>query len=211
MKFTAQKRDGAGTSAAKQLRKEDLVPGVVYASDLDPVNISLSVSDVEQIRRELGLNSVFDLELDGKTHTVYVREISQSALKPTIYNISLQAIKKGQKLEMPLSIVIVNEDALADQEGVASTTTLEINVVADPATAPDSVEVDVTGLAIGDSVTAGDLKLASDIELVTDAEEVVVAISAPVEEPEAVDPDAEVAEPELIDEKEGKIVEDTEN
>lgn len=211
MKFTAQKRDGSGTSAAKQLRKEDLVPGVVYASDLDPINISMSVSDVEQIRRELGLNSVFDLELDGKTRTVYVREISQSALKPSIYNISLQAIKKGQKLEMPLSIVIVNEDALADKEGVASTTSLEINVVADPATAPDSVEVDVTGLAIGDSVTAGELNLASDIELVTDADEVIVAISAPVEEPEAVDPDAEVAEPEVIDEKEGEIVEDTEN
>lgn len=211
MKFTAQKRDGAGTSAAKQLRKEDLVPGVVYASDLDPINISMSVSDVEQIRRELGLNSVFDLELDGKTRTVYVREISQSALKPTIYNISLQAIKKGQKLEMPLSIVIVNEDALADKEGVASTTALEINVVADPATAPDSVEVDVTGLAIGDSVTAGELNLASDIELVTEADEVIVAISAPVEEPEEVDPDAEVAEPEVIDEKEGEIVEDTEN
>ncbi|MGY0836259.1 50S ribosomal protein L25 [Aerococcus urinaeequi] len=211
MKFTAQKRDGSGTSAAKQLRKENLVPGVVYASDLDPINISMSVSDVEQIRRELGLNSVFDLELDGETRTVYVREISQSALKPTIYNISLQAIKKGQKLEMPLSIVVVNEDALADKEGVASTTTLEIDVIADPATAPDSVEVDVTGLAIGDSVTAGELNLASDIELVTDAEEVIVAISAPVEEPEEVDPDAEVAEPEVIDEKEGKIVEDTEN
>ncbi len=211
MKFTAQKRDGSGTSAAKQLRKEDLVPGVVYASDLDPINISMSVSDVEQIRRELGLNSVFDLELDGKTRTVYVREISQSALRPTIYNISLQAIKKGQKLEMPLSIVIVNEDALADKEGVASTTSLEINVVADPATAPDSVEVDVTGLAIGDSVTAGELNLASDIELVTEADEVIVAISAPVEEPEEVDPDAEVAEPEVIDEKEGEIVEDTEN
>ena len=211
MKFTAQKRDGSGTSAAKQLRKENLVPGVVYASDLDPINISMSVSDVEQIRRELGLNSVFDLELDGETRTVYVREISQSALKPTIYNISLQAIKKGQKLEMPLSIVVVNEDALADKEGVASTTTLEIDVIADPATAPDSVEVDVTGLAIGDSVTAGELNLASDIELVTDAEEVIVAISAPVEEPEEVDPDAEVAEPEVIDEKAGKIVEDTEN
>ena len=211
MKFTAQKRDGSGTSAAKQLRKENLVPGVVYASDLDPINISMSVSDVEQIRRELGLNSVFDLELDGETRTVYVREISQSALKQTIYNISLQAIKRGQKLEMPLSIVVVNEDALADKEGVASTTTLEIDVIADPATAPDSVEVDVTGLAIGDSVTAGELNLASDIELVTDAEEVIVAISAPVEEPEEVDPDAEVAEPEVIDEKEGKIVEDTEN
>src|SRR5699024_5939594 len=127
---------------------------------------------------------------------------SQSALKPTIYNISLQAIKKGQKLEMPLSIVIVNEDALADQEGVASTTTLEINVVADPATAPDSVEVDVTGLAIGDSVTAGDLKLDSDIELITEADEVIVSIYATVEESEAVDTDAEDAEPEVIDEKE---------
>ena len=110
---------------------------------------------------------------------------------------------------MPLSIVIVNEDALADQDGVASTTALEITVVADPATAPDAVEVDVTGLSIGDSVTAGELNLASDIELVTEADEVVVSISAPVEEPEAVD--AEVAEPEVIDEKEGEIVEDTEN
>lgn len=208
MKFTAQKREGSGSSAAKQLRKEDLVPGVVYASDLDPINISMSVSDVEQIRRELGLNSVFDLELDGKTRTVYVREITQSALKPTIYNIALQAIKKGQKLEMPLSIVINNEDALADPDGVVSTTVLEITVVADPATAPDSVEVDATGLSIGDSVTAGDLKLADGIELVTDPEEVVVAVSAPVEEPEEVDPDAEVAEPEVINEKEGEIVED---
>ncbi len=208
MKFTAQKREGSGSSAAKQLRKEDLVPGVVYASDLDPINISMSVSDVEQIRRELGLNSVFDLELDGKTRTVYIREITQSALKPTIYNIALQAIKKRQKLEMPLSIVINNEDALADPDGVVSTTVLEITVVADPATAPDSVEVDATGLSIGDSVTAGDLKLADGIELVTDPEEVVVAVSAPVEEPEEVDPDAEVAEPEVINEKEGEIVED---
>lgn len=211
MKFTAQKREGSGSSAAKHLRKEDLVPGVVYASDLDPINISLSVSDVEQIRRELGVNSVFDLELDGKTRTVYVREISQSALKPTIYNISLQAIKKGQKLEMPLSIVIVNEDQLGDPDGVASTSVLEIDVVADPATAPDAIEVDVTGLTIGDSISAGELKLADGIELVTDAEETVVSISAPEEEPEEVDPDAEVAEPELIDEKEGEIVEDTEN
>jgi large subunit ribosomal protein L25 len=211
MKFTAQKREGSGSSAAKHLRKEDLVPGVVYASDLDPINISLSVSDVEQIRRELGVNSVFDLELDGKTRTVYVREISQSALKPTIYNISLQAIKKGQKLEMPLSVVIVNEDQLGDPDGVASTSVLEIDVVADPATAPDAIEVDVTGLTIGDSISAGELKLADGIELVTDAEETVVSISAPEEEPEEVDPDAEVAEPELIDEKEGKIVEDTEN
>lgn len=208
MKFTAQKREGSGSSAAKQLRKEDLVPGVVYASDLDPINISMSVSDVEQIRRELGLNSVFDLELDGNTRTVYIREISQSALKPTIYNISLQAIKKGQKLEMPLSIAVINEDQLADPDGVVATTVLEITVVADPATAPDSVEVDAAGLSIGDSVTAGDLNLSSDIELVTDPEEVVVAVSAPEEEPEDVDPDAEVAEPELIDEKEGEIIEE---
>lgn len=211
MKFTAQKREGSGSSAAKHLRKEDLVPGVVYASDLDPINISMAVADVEQIRRELGVNSVFDLELDGKTRTVYVREISQSALKPTIYNISLQAIKKGQKLEMPLSIVIINEDQLGDPDGVASTSVLEIDVVADPATAPDAVEVDVAGLTIGDSISAGELKLADGIELVTDAEETVVSISAPEEEPEEVDPDAEVAEPELIDEKEGEIVEDTEN
>ncbi|WP_233487775.1 hypothetical protein [Aerococcus sp. 1KP-2016] len=70
MKFTAQKRETVGTSAAKLLRNENLVPGTVYASDLDPINIAMAVADVEQIRREIGLNSVFDLEVEGKTRTV---------------------------------------------------------------------------------------------------------------------------------------------
>jgi large subunit ribosomal protein L25 len=201
MKFTAQKRETVGTSAAKLLRNENLVPGTVYASDLDPINIAMAVADVEQIRREIGLNSVFDLEVEGKIRTVYIREITQSSLKPVIYNIALQAIKKGEKLEMPISVVITNDDALADPDGVVATTLLEINVIADPATAPDTVEVDATGLNIGDSITAGQLSLPDGIELVTDADEVVVTVSAPDEEPEAVDPDAETAEPEVINEK----------
>ncbi|WP_233487776.1 hypothetical protein [Aerococcus sp. 1KP-2016] len=102
---------------------------------------------------------------------------------------------------MPISVVITNDDALADPDGVVATTLLEINVIADPATAPDTVEVDATGLNIGDSITAGQLSLPDGIELVTDADEVVVTVSAPDEEPEAVDPDAETAEPEVINEK----------
>lgn len=208
MKFTAKKREVAGTNAAKQLRKQNLVPGIVYASDMEPVNITMDRADVDQIKRELGVNSVFTLDIDGEAKTVFVREINTSALKPIFYNISLQAIKKGQKLQMPIAITIVNEDKLGNPDGVASVNFFEINVTADPATAPEYIEVDVSGMEIGDSITAGDLNLGDDIELDEGADEVVVSISAPDEEPEEVDPDEEAAEPEVINEKPGEIVED---
>ncbi|MCI7240289.1 50S ribosomal protein L25 [Aerococcus suis] len=209
MKFTANKREAAGTNASKQLRKQDLVPGVVYSSDMEPVNITMNRADVDQIKRELGINSVFTLDLDGETKTVFVREIDSAAIKPIVYNISLQAIKKGQKLEMPISITVVNEEELGDADGVAAVNTFEIDVVADPSVAPEVIEIDVTGMHIGDTVTAGDIKLPEGVELNQDAEESIVSITVPDEEPEEdANETEEEAEPEVINEKPGEIVEE---
>lgn len=211
MKYVAQKREAAGTSASKQYRKEGLVPGVVYASDMDPINIVLKRSDVEQIERELGANSVFQLDIEGdKTRRVFLRDLSRASIKPIIYNVALQAIKAGEKLEVTLPISIENEDKLADPDGVAALSMFEITVKMDPAKAPEYVVADVTDLHIGDTITVADITFdgIEDAEVLTDPEDVLVAISVPDEEPEEVSD--EEAEPEVIDEKAGEIVEDAE-
>ncbi|MDO4670661.1 MAG: 50S ribosomal protein L25 [Aerococcus sp.] len=207
MKFVAKQREAAGTTASKQIRKADQVPGIVYSSDIDPIKIQMNAADVEQIERELGLNSVFDLEIEGdETRTVFLREISRSSLKPIIYNISFQAIKKGQKLDINIPISVVDEDQLADAAGVASANLFELKVNMDPAIAPEVIEVSVKDLAIGDSISVADVKFdhMEDAEILDDAEEVVVSIAAPDEEPSEEELEAagiEEQEPEVIDEK----------
>ena len=210
MKFVAKKREAAGTNASKKLRQEDLVPGVVYASDLEPINISMERADVELIERELGINSVFELEVEGgETRTVFLRDISRAALKPIIYNVNLQAIKKGEKLEMDIPVYIENEDKLANPDGVAALNFFEVTVDIDPATAPEYIVADVEGLDIGENITVGDLTFEGieNAEILTDPEEVIVSIAVPTEEAE-VDEEVVEAEPEVINEKEAKIVEE---
>lgn len=196
MKFTAQKRADVGTSASKQLRIQDLVPGTIYGGKGEPINISMSKSDVQLIQRELGLNSVFELTVDGGTaQTVFVRTIETASIKPIIYNISLQAIEAGQKLEMPIPVHVVNEEEIADKDGIVAVNYYEINVIVDPAKAPENFTVDVAGKAIGDQITVADLDIPAGVEVLIEADEVVVSIGAPQEEAES---SAEAAEPEVI-------------
>ncbi|MCI5774869.1 MAG: 50S ribosomal protein L25 [Aerococcus sp.] len=206
MKFTATKREGAGTSASKKIRKEEQVPGIVYSRDIEPIKIQMPVADVELLERDYGLNSVLELDIEGdETRTVFLRDISRSALKPIIYNISFQAIKKGDKLDIDVPVQVVDDDQLADDDGVVSNSMWEVRLRIDPAKAPEAIEVSVKDLHIGDSITVADLAFdgIEDAEILDDPEETVLAISVPDEEPteEEVEEDLEEDEPEVINEK----------
>lgn len=205
MKFTATKREDAGTSASKKIRKEDQVPGIVYSRDIDPIMIQMSTADVELLERDYGINSVLKLDIEGdETRTVFLREISRSALKPVIYNISFQAIKAGDKLDIDVPVQVVDEDQLADEDGVVSTSMWEVRLRIDPAQAPETIEVSVKDFHIGDSVTIADLTFdgIEDAEILDDPEETVLAISVPDEEPaEDEEENLEEEEPEVINEK----------
>ncbi|MGX7348439.1 50S ribosomal protein L25 [Aerococcus vaginalis] len=205
MKFTATKREDAGTSASKKIRKEDQVPGIVYSRDIDPIMIQMSTADVELLERDYGINSVLKLDIEGdETRTVFLREISRSALKPVIYNISFQAIKAGDKLDIDVPVQVVDEDQLADEDGVVSTSMWEVRLRIDPAKAPETIEVSVKDFHIGDNVTIADLTFdgIEDAEILDDPEETVLAISVPDEEPaEDEEENLEEEEPEVINEK----------
>ena len=201
MKYVAKTRDAAVTTASKKYREDGLVPGVVYASDMEPINIVLDKMDVEEIERELGSNSVFQLEIEGEeTRTVFLRDISRAALKPIIYNVALQAIKAGEKLEVTLPIWIENEDKLADKEGIASLNIFEIEARMEPAKAPEAIIADVEGMEIGDTISVADITFEGieDAEILTDMDDVLVSITLPDEEPEEEEASDEEAEPEVI-------------
>lgn len=200
MKLKAQKRERLGTSASKQARNDNKVPATIFGSDMEAQSVLIDRKEFDELLRELGRNAVFNIDLDGEETQVLIKNIDLSALKPEIYNVELNALTKGQKVTVPVTIVL---EGLEDvKEGVVTQTLNEVEVETDPLDIPTEITLNVSDLVIGDTVVVSDLKVPENVTVLAEAEETVVVVAAPRVEEEPADGDAEVAEPEVIGEKE---------
>lgn len=199
MKLTATKRTETGTSASRRAREEGKIPAAIYGREVDTVSVLLDRKDFEMTLREVGSNGVFDVEVDGDTYHVFVKEKTNAALKPEIYHVDLLAFTKGQKVNMTIPVYITGEEAIS--EGIVSQSISELEVSVAPAEAPSEFTVDVSEMEIGDTKHVSDIAIDDSIELLSDTDSTVVSVSAPQieEEPEPT-ADDEMPEPEVIGE-----------
>lgn len=200
MKLKAQKRERLGTSASKQARNDNKVPATIFGSDMEAQSVLIDRKEFDELLRELGRNAVFNIDLDGEETQVLIKNIDLSALKPEIYNVELNALTKGQKVTVPVTIVL---EGLEDvKEGVVTQTLNEVEVETDPLDIPTEITLNVSDLVIGDTVVVSDLKVPENVTVLAEADETVVVVAAPRVEEEPTDGDVAVAEPEVIGEKE---------
>ncbi|WP_208560151.1 50S ribosomal protein L25 [Marinilactibacillus kalidii] len=199
MKLSATKRTETGTSASKKARNEGKVPAAIYGKDVDTVSVLLNQKELEDTLREVGSNGVFEVDVEGKTYQVFVKEQKTAAIKPILFHVDLLAFTKGQKVTMSIPVYVTGEEEI--DEGYVSQSLSELEVEVAPAEAPSEYTVDVSKLTIGDSVSASDIKLDAETTLLTDPDSTVVSISAPdaVEE-ETTETSDEMPEPEVIGE-----------
>lgn len=199
MKITATKRTETGTSASKKARSEGKVPAAIYGKDVDTVSVLLNQKELEDTLRQVGSNGVFEVDVEGDTYQVFVKEQKSAAIKPILFHVDLLAFTKGQKVTMSIPVYITGEESI--DEGYVSQSISELEVDVAPASAPSEYTVDVSKMTIGDSVSAGDIELDAETTLLTDADSTVVSISAPdaVEE-ETTETSDEMPEPEVIGE-----------
>lgn len=200
MKLKAQKRERLGTSASKQARNDNKVPATIFGSDMEAQSVLIDRKEFDELLRELGRNAVFNIDLDGEETQVLIKNIDLSALKPEIYNVELNALTKGQKVTVPVTIVLEGSEDV--KEGVVTQTLNEVEVETDPLDIPTEITLNVSDLVIGDTVVVSDLKVPENVTVLAEADETVVVVAAPRVEEEPTDGDAEVAEPEVIGEKE---------
>lgn len=204
MKITAEKRTQTGTSASKKARAAGKLPAVVYGSKVDSTAILLDLKDVEDTLREVGLNGVFEIDLEGESLQVFVKEAVYETFRPQLRHIDLLAFTAGEKVTMSIPVYIVGEDAI--EVGYVSQSISEIEMDIVPADAPTELTVDVTDMEIGDSLTVAEIEVPEDAEVITEADATVLSISAPDDISDDLEPvedgaDAEMPEPEVINEK----------
>lgn len=176
---SAEVREGLGTGVARSLRRSGKLPAVLYGHG--EANISLAVDEREFMRLyQAGVEGkLLDLSIAGKgTKTVLVKDVQVNPIKGNVIHVDFQAVRMTEKVTTKVPVVLVNEDKKANDGGIVEHLVREVEIRALPADIPDRIEVDLTGLGIGDSVSVGDLAIPAGVEVEEPESEIVVTIVA---------------------------------
>jgi len=193
----AELRNGKGSkNVNRRLRREGKIPFVVYGGGSDNVAGVADLKDLAAIlRTEASVNTVFSLDIAGDgTNDVIFQDRQIDAVTGRLLHADLRRIAKGEKIELTIPIHLVGEaEGLKEDGAVLSQALREIKVLVEPASAPESIDLDISELAVGHSLHVSDLKVGRDIEI-HKAPETVVASIVIVKE-EELDPQVAEEEP----------------
>jgi len=195
------KREVRPRSLRNKLRHEGKVPAVVNGYKVESTAIAVNAAELERILRENGLNTVITINLEGKKVNTLIKEYQADTFTRNLTHVEFLSVDMNEETEVEAEVSLTGEAAGVRAGGVLAQNLYAVVVSATPDKLPERVEVDVTALEIGDSLTVADLPKNGDYTIVTDGEEQIVAITEPQEITE--DEEAgEAAEPAVIGEEE---------
>jgi large subunit ribosomal protein L25 len=194
--LTLAPREERGSRATRRLRRDSLVPGVIYGIESDSISFKV---DSRRLRGVLAEgHALFDVEIDGSGRLpVIVKDQQRHPVRGQVMHLDLLRVRLDEKIESMVALDIEGvEDAPGVREGgVLEHVTRELNVSALPTDIPDRIVADVSKLGIAETMVLSAVKAPAGVEFLDDLEETVVAtVTAPteIEEPEALE--EEVAE-----------------
>ena len=210
-RIAVETRTEFGKGAARRTRKAGKIPAVLYGHGTDPQHLSLPSLEFAAVVREQGRNAVLELDVPGASgapQLALTKTVVVHPIRPYIEHVDLLVIKRGEKVEVELDVVVTGE---AVSGSLISQDLNTVLVEADVLNSPENIEVSVEEAEIGTQYFAGDLRLPGGVELRTDPEYLVVqVIPAPTEEELEAEIDLEGAGV-VEDESEEEAAEDGES
>lgn len=204
-------RSKVGKSEARRLRREGLVPGVVYGIKA-PTSVTINPADLEKIfNTGAGVNAIIQLEVAGEKKSdrpVLVKDLQRDAISDEIIHADFLEIHMDRKIRVSIPIKFDGESAGLKQGGVLSVLLRELEVECLPNAIPGEIPVDISDVDIGDVVHVREIAIPEDVVLVTSPDDPIVTVIVPVEEEEEVP--EEVEGEEGMDEREEGAVPATE-
>ena len=193
--LTLGPREERGSRASRRLRREGLVPGVIYGAGADCISFKVDARLLRAVLAEG--HALFDVEMDGGgRQPVIVKDQHRHPVRGHVLHIDLLKVRLDEKIQSTVVLEIEGaEDAPGVREGgVMEQVTRELNVSALPTDIPDRIVADVSGLGIAETMVLSAVAAPEGVEFLDDPEETVVAtVTAPtaVEEPEALEEEVE--------------------
>lgn len=181
--LTAQARDRAGKGVARALRREGRVPAVIYGDKKSADLVSLAYNEVIRLwNRGTFMSSLLDLEVDGKSQRVIPRDVQLDPVRDFIIHVDFLRLGKGSTIAVEVPVHFLNEEESPGLKrgGVLNVVRHEVELSCPAESIPDAIEIDLTGLDIGDSVHISAVKLPEGVTpTITDRDFTIATVAAP--------------------------------
>jgi large subunit ribosomal protein L25 len=196
--LSVEARDEQGSRASRRLRRQGLVPGIVYGMGSDCISFKV---DARRLRAVLAEgHALFDLEVGGNGDgrmPVIVKDQQRDAVRGTVQHLDLLKVNLEEKIQATVALELEGvEDAPGVREGgVLEHVTRELTIEALPTDIPDRIVANVSEMGIAETMTLETIEAPEGVEIIGELEEIVVAtVTAPseVEEEEAIEEEAEL-------------------
>ncbi|RZK03493.1 MAG: 50S ribosomal protein L25/general stress protein Ctc [Novosphingobium sp.] len=183
LNLPAETRERAGKGASRELRRSGRVPAVVYGNNEEPLSIHV---EEKELRRQLGtghfFNSIVEIEVGGKKVRTLPKDVAFHPVSDRPLHADFLRVSKNAKVHVNVPVVFINEEKSPGLKkgGVLNIVHHSLDLVVEADKIPDDIQVDVTGLDVGDSIHIGSIKLpAGAVDGSHEADLTIATIVAP--------------------------------
>jgi large subunit ribosomal protein L25 len=190
--LTAETGRTTGSRESGRLRAQGRIPGVIYGHGTTPLPVAVDGRRLRAaLTTEAGLNALLALDVAGETHLTLAREIQRHPVRNVVIHVDFQIVRRDEVVSAEVPITLIGDaHQVAINDGVVEHQLFSLTVQATPGRIPNVIEVDISGLTIGDAIRVGDLSLPDGVTTEVDPEDTVVlaqgsAVAAEMEAEEA--------------------------
>jgi large subunit ribosomal protein L25 len=203
LKLEVKERESRGSADARRLRANGVVPGVLYGGGKRPHPFTVEERELRKVLTgEHGLHAILDILFEGQKtpHHAVLKEYQLDPVRTRLLHIDLHEVRLDQPIQAQVAVALVGESEGVKEGGVLTLVLRDVNVQALPMEVPDGLELDISGMAIGDSLRVSDLTIPEGATVLDDPEAVVTTVTPPtkVELPEEVEVEEEALEGEEL-------------
>lgn len=198
IELNANIRTKTGNGPARVLRREERIPAILYGPGMDPVKLSVPTRDLERgLKKSTSAQPLFNLTVqngENVTHAVMIKELQTNPISREYLHVDFYKIAMDRKIRVNVPVVTTGKCKGVEMGGLLQIIRHELEVECLPMETPDTIQVDITDLEMGDSIHVEEISLPDGVELQTDVNFTVITVLSPKKETGAAEEEEEGVE-----------------
>ena len=179
----AQERTGTGKGAARQARRDGMVPGIVFGGDADPLPINIPFNVLfKKLKEGRFKSTLFNMKVEGHDDVrVICRDVQRHVVKDLPTHIDFMRLRRSTKINLFIAVEVAGDDVAPGLKkgGVLTLIRPEVELIVTAGDIPDHITIDISEMEIGDNITISSVKLPEGAKPTIDRDFVIAQISAP--------------------------------